>query len=1159
MATSVNNAGGDKVFQGQVREEFSEVDEVHKLIDSLKDVYKDNIATELVVERFTFIVDHYQEQPHLMDPHLQEMLTHLLKIASDTQGDPELSHLAFKLLYLLTKARGYKVIVRFLPHEVPDLELVLAILAKQDVKDFKTWETRYMLLLWLSIVCMIPFDMHRLDSNVVAEDGQKRAPIMLRILDAGKLYLDVSDKSRDAAAYMLSKFVTRPDVRKEQLPVFIDWCLTILTKTDSRSIPGMTAISGILSSLALLLKHGKRDDLIPFAPAILERLNSCKLFESFNNAIRKMAMKVVQRLGLTFMKAKVASWRYARGSRSLLHNLQTPSEQASSIVASSKDIKVEEEEDYDIPEEIEEIIEHLLSGLKDFNTAVRWSAAKGIGRLTGRLPQELADEVVESVLQLFTLRESDGAWQGGCLSLAELGRRGLLLPSRLPDVVPVVLKALAYDEKRGAHSVGTHVRDAACYVCWSFARAYDPNDIQPYVNSIASALIVTAIFDREVNCRYAASAAFQENVGRQGTFPHGIDILSIADYYAVGNRTNTYLSISYTIAQFEEYTIPLIEHLYKVKSNHWDSNIRELTGQALHKLTPLAPEYMAKTVIPYLLPLTTSIDLNTRHGAVYALAEVLHAVYEHTKANSRKLVDLVDVSVFESIKGITKKMDAAMMFRGISGEFMRPAACFLIRKSSMSQLPFHDDSEFLKHWHEVLEDNIQCLQIWNRQIQVAAVSALPHFLNEYFKTAKQEFIDTLLDRYISELSNVSQFAKEGFAMALGALPHFIVDGHFQQILLALIKTTKLSGKQQDDGKYADSRIEALASIARLCSTVGVNPSGSTANSVCLENVDLIYNTFLEAMKDYTTDNRGDIGALVRESSMNSLEKVTCQIVRSHPAMFSPPNCEKMMCCLVQQSCEKIDRIRKVAGQIFLRLVYSEEPSIPDIPHHQEIMEVFPKSDVNELNWAAPSDAFPKVTRLLNLPKYRYSIILGLTVSVGGLTESLVKYSSQSLTGFLTSLKNEEDLSTFSDTMLAVFKDYQKVDRVSVPMLKMIDILLTHGCFNGMEGKQNSFSLALLEVCKKEILKTKDIQKMLCSVDVFCDLLLFKGETQSKAFSQILIFLGHKYPMIRKSTANKLYETLLMFDDLTPEENQEEILTILGDTMCIETPECQIMK
>ena len=65
--------------------------------------------------------------------------------------------------------------------------------------------------------------------------------------------------------------------------------------------------------------------------------------------------------------------------------------------------------------------------------------------------QDLADDVAESVGQMFSPSESDTAWHGGCLAAAELAMRGLLLPVRLPEFVPLVAQALHYDVRRGPH------------------------------------------------------------------------------------------------------------------------------------------------------------------------------------------------------------------------------------------------------------------------------------------------------------------------------------------------------------------------------------------------------------------------------------------------------------------------------------------------------------------------------------------------------------------------------------------------------------------------------------------------------------------------------------------------------------------------------------
>lgn len=85
------------------------------------------------------------------------------------------------------------------------------------------------------------------------------------------------------------------------------------------------------------------------------------------------------------------------GNRSLMQNLGKG--EVSTAVHDDEDDDLDE----DVPEEIEEIVGNLLNGLKDKDTVVRWSSAKGIGRITNNLSKNLADEIVGSVLESFNI------------------------------------------------------------------------------------------------------------------------------------------------------------------------------------------------------------------------------------------------------------------------------------------------------------------------------------------------------------------------------------------------------------------------------------------------------------------------------------------------------------------------------------------------------------------------------------------------------------------------------------------------------------------------------------------------------------------------------------------------------------------------------------
>ncbi|NXJ70314.1 TBCD protein, partial [Rostratula benghalensis] len=1133
-----------------ILESFTESQEVRELIGNLKGVFGDLVAREMTMEKFIGIMDKYQEQPHLLDRHLEWMMNLLLDIIRSKESPSPLVHLAFKFLNIITKVRGYKIFLPLFPHEVGDLQPVLDMLVDQDPKDSETWETRYMLLLWLSMICLIPFDLARFDGNIISEEGHARMPTMDRILNIAKCYLVVSDKARDAAAVLVSKFIVRPDVRQKRMADFLDWTLSMLTKSSFQTMEGTVVMNGMLQALAQLFKHGKREDCLPYAATVLECLDNCKLSESNQMGLRKLGMKLIQRLGMTFVKPKVAKWRYQRGCRSLAANLQAPGSVVQNRVMTVAADEADDEEEYDIPGEIENVVEQLLVGLKDKDTIVRWSAAKGIGRITGRLPKELADDVIGSLLDCFrtclcstiSFQETDNAWHGGCLALAELGRRGLLLPSRISDVVPVILKALRYDEKRGACSVGSNVRDAACYVCWAFARAYDPAELIPFINQISSALVIAAVFDRDVNCRRAASAAFQENVGRQGTFPHGIDILTAADYFAVGNRVNCYLTISVYIAGFPEYTQPMIDHLVTMKINHWDSVIRELSTKALHNLTPRAPEYMANVVLPRLLPLSVGTDLHTRHGAILACAEITHALCELAEENNRSIRYYFNEESLEGLKQIHQELTSLFL-----------TVCTLIEKLSLSKMPFRGDP-VIGGWQWLINDSLRNLPLASsaarQHIKESAVSALAALCNEYYMDAKGEadpaLQEELVTQYVSELQNTEEMIRCGFSRALGALPRFLLKGRLQQVLEGLKEVTVITPAYVS---FAESRRDALIAIAKVCQTVGVKGEGSQEEYVCRNNVSQIYATLLNGVTDYTTDSRGDVGGWVREAAMTSLMEVTLLLVQNEAELINANICKQIMCWLAQQSAEKIDKFRAHAGSVFLTLLHFDHPPIPHIPHREELERIFPRSEKETLNWNAASEAFPRITQLLGLPTYQYYVLLGLSVSVGGLTETTLRYSAQSLFHYMKKIQTDPGaMESFSGTLLKVFEDNLQNDRVSVPLLTMLDQLLANGCFDLFTMQENHpFSVKLLTLCKEEIRRSKDIRKLRSSIGVFCGLIQFQGDMREKVLFQLFLLLCHPFPVIRKTTASQVYEMLITYSDVADAAVVEEVMALLSDT------------
>jgi len=154
-------------------------------------------------------------------------------------------------------------------------------------------------------------------------------------------------------------------------------------------------------------------------------------------------------------------------------------------------------EEMDVPSEVGDILGLLFEALQDRvrslplcpfcllsqsakqDTIVRWSAAKGVARIAERLPRDLCSEVFETVLGLFEVHWfeagglyslpaiAEGTWHGACLACAEIARRSLVEPQRLPELIGWLSKVRW--KKHYRRVIAIFIHEQTCRLCISIS------------------------------------------------------------------------------------------------------------------------------------------------------------------------------------------------------------------------------------------------------------------------------------------------------------------------------------------------------------------------------------------------------------------------------------------------------------------------------------------------------------------------------------------------------------------------------------------------------------------------------------------------------------------------------------------------------------------
>ena len=991
------------------------------------------------------------------------------------------------------------------------------------------WNERYVMLLWISQLLLAPFDLSSLSApadldsellpfGIQAEGLPQVAKEVLQICHS---YLGVGSKEREAAGTLLVRLLLRPDMRNLHLLEDVVQFMTTTFSDRADSNP-LYAYVGYLSFLSKLFSTTDVETvaamIAPVSSAILKvatGYSAIDLKVQGSALARKIIVKVL------------------RGCVTLLiqHSAST-----SSHITDEMNTNINNE-----------VIDHLLTTLGDQDTPVRYAASKALAIIALKLEPEMSLELVNVIIESleedirriendFNGRNNNNGghrhilgnstrdfaavdqfrWHGITLTLSQLLFRRSPPPELLPRILDCLVVALSFEQRSSTGgSLGTSVRDVACFGIWSISRKYTTAELLAINQGLAAAgrynaslstiqilaaeLTVTATLDPAGNIRRGSSAALQELVGRHpGSVHQGISLIQIVDYHAVARRTVALTDIALGAAKLDQvYTSAISNSLFGWRGlQSADLESRRAAAKSLGILSGFPGPFHQARASEILQDLRNEIfhlqerNVDERHGYMLAVASVLD------NSSSSLTSEIFESCILSIFNIVTRRMLTAFELRP---EITAEACCVLVASTARA---IQKPDSACRLYEGLISRSLELLNTCVLQNNPDAVQASS---KAAFELAK--ILDSLTrSRMITEWTSSTMSGSKG------ANREPLV-GIIEAIGATFTSLSDLSGTSNDANRIKDqeSILDALISVtnslqieARVAGLHAIARVLKSSNTISAETIACIGN----GLNDYTVDERGDIGSHVRiaalEATQVTFTKSLLPVISATPTVPVPPIYPEIL----RLAGEKLDKVRGIASQhLFSILPPSSRP-------------IALTKDVSS---AAFFLALLTLPSTLTQPSLTIPVFTGLLPSAASGSQTVATASRTALLSHLASLSQPAATSILS-TFLSILRTSRTDDRLALPTLITLGFLLDAAAF----GRPADFSWRALYVATaKAHLKSKSSPKVEAAVRVYVGLYRSVPEAQTSTRKEILAKLGsmlvHPFRQVRLAVVEGLWE------------------------------------